>query len=199
MLAIIFSSTRFHVESGSNFVIRRAMACGFGTEILLVHDAVVIHQERHDARRVITRGIGDEAKTADHGPAHDIVIGAARRIGALSLQNAIVIAVVGRRLAALGFLVALGSRSYEQRSEGTRLFAGFHGPVKAVALVRGAPKSLGILKKLGLLRVAQVVLALPVRERKRCLHRMELVAADAAVEQFLFALRDVETPRLPLP
>jgi hypothetical protein len=75
----------------------------------------MIDQEGHDAGIAILRRIGDQREAADHLAFDDIVEGAAGRIRPLPLQDAKIVAVVGRPLPV--DLVTFGRRLRRQFAE----------------------------------------------------------------------------------
>ena len=65
-------------------------------QILLEQHAILVDHEGHHARVAVLRRIGDEGESACHLPVDHIVLRAARRLIALSLQHAEVVAVERR-------------------------------------------------------------------------------------------------------
>ena len=74
---------------------------GVGSEVLLVHDALVVDKEGHDPRVGPSRRIGHQREAAEHFALYHIVIGAAGGIGALACEDAIVVAMIGQACADL--------------------------------------------------------------------------------------------------
>src|SRR5437763_16246200 len=75
-------------------------------EIGLKDLAVLVDDERHDARAAVFRWIRDHGEAADRAAVQDVVEGASGRVLALTLKHPIVVAVIRRRAAAF-FLIAL--------------------------------------------------------------------------------------------
>ena len=64
-------------------------------EVLLEDDALMVHDEGHDARIAVLGRISDETEATDHLAAHHIIECAAGSLRPLSLQDLVVVAVIG--------------------------------------------------------------------------------------------------------
>src|SRR5689334_3125258 len=116
------------VETGDG----RRLLRGVRSEILLVHDAVVVDDERHHAGARVPRRIRDGRESADHVALHHVVERAALGVRALATQGVEVIAVIRLRPFALG--IAFTGRAGYQRAERARALALRGLPVQAVLL-----------------------------------------------------------------
>src|SRR5579864_5722777 len=84
-------------------------------EVLLVYDAILIDDERHDARGTPSGRIRHEREAAHHPRLGDVVVRAALRMRTLRGEDAVVVAVV--RLLS----VSLRMRLRDERAERTGL------------------------------------------------------------------------------
>ena len=73
---------------------------GHRAKIFLIHNAVLIHDERLHSRYPVLFREGNERESADHFPFDNVIRTAAWRIGALRLENAEVITVIRDRFGA---------------------------------------------------------------------------------------------------
>src|SRR5262245_29347675 len=151
----------------------------------------MVDDERHDAGITVFSWIGDGRKATDHVALDDVINGPARRSRALAQQDLEAIAVVrfaGAR--AIAALRCLGD-GLTQRA---RRLVSTRRPVKSVLLAGRTDDLLCIdrLPALALVRVGIFLLRVPVREHR--LYGRELIASDAARQNFLTAGRDVENP-----
>src|SRR5215470_10358333 len=165
-----------------------------GAEVLLIDDAVVVHDEGHHAGGAVLRGEGDHAEAADHVPVGHIVRGAAGRIRPLPGQDTVVVAVVRNRPLLRAFPIALGPCLGHERSERALWLTGLGLPVESVTLARRAGEALGVLEHLALLARLGVVLALRINVGEADLDRAELVPPDAPIEDLFLSLGRVEAP-----
>src|SRR5438067_13592936 len=159
-----------------------------GPEILLVDNAILIDDEGHHASFAVGHGPGDDAEAADHAAIGEVAVGAARRIGALAVEQAIVVAVVA--FALLDALLGVG----DQRPERALGLAGLGLPIKAVLLARRAEQPARIGGHAGLHRIHGRVVALGVDDGEQGLHHANLVMADVARLDLGAAGIDVEAP-----
>src|SRR5215470_12077491 len=120
-----------------------------GTEILLVDDAVLAHDEGHHAGGAPLRGEGDEGEPADHVAVRDVVRGSSGGIRTLGREDAVVVAVKGR--APVRAAVPLRPRPRDERSERTLRLPRLALPVETILLARRPGQPLGVLVHLGLL------------------------------------------------
>src|SRR5436190_10772345 len=90
---------------------------GRGPEILLIHDAVVVHDERHHARIAVGRGPRNQPEAADHLSLRDVLVCAAFGVRPLPLQDAVLVAMIGARLSIGALGIAFGPCTDEQRTE----------------------------------------------------------------------------------
>src|SRR5215468_3786383 len=165
-----------------------------GAEVLLIDDAVVVHDEGHHAGGAVLRGEGDHAEAADHVPVGHVVRGAAGRIRPLTGQDTVVVAVVGNRPLLRAFPVALGPCLGHERPERTLWLAGLGLPVESVALAGRAGEALGVLEHIALLARLGIILALRIDVGEADLDRAELVPPDAPIENLFLSVGRVEAP-----
>src|SRR5215467_13552218 len=163
-------------------------------EVLLIDDAVVVHDEGHHAGGAVLRGEGDHAEAADHVPVGHVVRGAAGRIRPLPGQNPVVVAVVRNRPLLRAFPVALGPCLGHERSERALWLTGLGLPVESVALAGRAGEALGVFEHIALLARLGVVLALRIDVGEADLDRAELVPSDAPIEDLFLSVGRVEAP-----
>src|SRR6185437_12641003 len=91
---------------------------GVRSEILLVHDAVGVDDERHHAGARVARRVSNGRESADHVSLDDVVERATLGVRALATQGTEVIAVIRLRPFALG--IAFAGRARHQRAERAR-------------------------------------------------------------------------------
>src|SRR5688500_5617643 len=115
---------------------RRGDLAGVRPEILLVDDAVVVHEEGHDAGAAALLGPGDRGEAGDEISVDHVAVAATGCGGALPREDAIAIRVVGSVALRFGALPL-------ERAEGARLLAVGRLPVEAVALSRRAEEPRG--------------------------------------------------------
>ena len=151
----------------------------------------MVDDERHDPGRSILGWICDHAEAAHHLSAYDIIVGSTWRVGSLPGEDLVIVAVVRDRLTTSA-LISRGLGLNDTRPKGAWLFIGFGLPVQAIMLSLGANELLRILQQRIFLRIALVVFALRVNVGKAYLDYVQLIASDAPVENFLFALFRVE-------
>src|SRR6202008_3577630 len=135
--------------------------------------------EGHDAGIAVVGGIGDERKAADHLAFDHVVERPARGARALPGQDPIVIAVIGLRLAA--GLVAFRGRVGGKLPERTVVVV--RRPIEAVLFAGTGDDPLRIDAH----TVAAILIGifvLCVDKSEAGLDRVELIAPDAAVEDF---------------
>src|SRR5262249_14309433 len=137
--------------------------------------------------------IGDERKSADHLAVHHVVERAAGRVRALLREDPVVVAVV--RLASAAGLVTLRGRRRDEIAERALLFAAGGRPVEPILLAGLAHDPLRIGADTGAM-VLLGILVLRIDEGEACPDGVELVAPDAAEQDFLAAGRGVELPGL---
>src|SRR6185369_8228738 len=65
-----------------------------GAQVLLVYDALVVHDEARHARDTIARGPRDDGESAEQLVAHHVLIRSAGRILALRGEEFVVVAVI---------------------------------------------------------------------------------------------------------
>ena len=140
-------------------------------------------------------GHATSAKPPGHLPVDDIAPGTASGRGTLSIEDAEVVTVKRRRarvrrIARLS--VPCGLR--DEIPQRTARRAAFAGPVQAVLRSRVAGEPLRVdAGRLAVVPRARIR-ALRLHERQAGLDRRQLVASDAAIENFLFSCGDVEHP-----
>src|SRR5262249_15202556 len=120
-----------------------------GPEVLLMHDAILIHDERHDARGAVHGRVRDEREPADHMAFSDEIVRAARRVGTLREEDAIEVPVIRSWGATRWQRIAGGSCPGDERTERALLLTGLRVPVKTVALALGALEPLRVFEKPG--------------------------------------------------
>src|SRR5262245_43658171 len=167
---------------------------GVDAEILLIHDAVVAHDEGHDSRDAVLGRERNERESPNHVAPDDEIVGAAGRIGTLREQQAIEIAVIGGRSAPASSRVPVSSGLGYQWTQRALRLGGLCFPVEAVVFSLGAAKPLSVLQNTGAGVVLGVVLALGVDVGQTYLDRAELVSADATIENLLAPSRGVPAP-----
>src|SRR5215471_17319253 len=165
-----------------------------GPKVLLIDDAVVVHDEGHHAGGAVLRGEGDHAEAPDHVPVGHVVRGAAWRIRPLAGQDPVVVAVVRNRPLLRAFPVALGPCLGHERPERALWLAGLGLPVESVALAGRAGEALRVFEHLALLARLGVVLALRIDVSEADLDGAELVPSDAPVDDLFLSLGRVEAP-----
>src|SRR6266436_4255450 len=152
----------------------------------------MVHDERHHAGGAVLRGEGHEAEAADHVTTGHVVGRPVRRIRTLAREDPVVVAMIGRLSSSSA--VSLGPGLRHERSERARLLARLGVPVEAVPLARRAPQSLRVFADFALLALPGIVFALGIDVGEAHLDGVELVPADAAVEDLFAARRGVEAP-----
>jgi len=95
---------------------RSGYLAGIGTEVLLIDLTVLIDDEGHHSRVAIAGRIGKQRESSGHLARDDIAFGATRRVGSLTGQQPVKVAVEGMRLA--GVLIAFASRFSDQGPRG---------------------------------------------------------------------------------
>ena len=166
---------------------------GSRAQVLLIHDAVVIDDKGHDPGHAVLRGKGHEGEPSHQATVGEVVIRSARRVLPLGGEDAVVVAPVRdgvRRV--LG--VALAPRPGDQWPQRTGGLPRVRRPVQAVALSRAAGERARVMQERIAVGITRVVLALGVDVGEGDLNRVELVLADAPVEDLLPARRGVEAP-----
>src|SRR5215475_10961845 len=103
---------------------------GHRAKIFLIHNAVVIHDERLHSRYPVLFREGNERESADHFPFDNVIRSAARRIGALRLENAEVITVIWDRFGAGGKSGGSVGKGFRNQRVGLAF------PIKAIFLTR---------------------------------------------------------------
>ena len=161
---------------------------GFGAQVFLDDDAVLIDHERHHAGRAILGRIGDEGEAVGHLAVHDVALRTAGSVPALLIEDSIVVAVKGRRGSILTALVTFDSRARDERTDRAFRLAWRRCPIEPVLLARVAQDLFGELI------FARGVFILPIDEIAQHFDREDLVAADSPEEQLIFCGRRVEDP-----
>src|SRR5947208_16413728 len=105
----------------------------------------------------------------------------------------VIVGVVQDRLTSSA-LIPRGLGLNDKRPKRAWLFIGFGLPIQAIMLSLGANELLRILQQRIFLPIALVVFALRVNVGKAYLNCVQLIATNAPVENFLFALLRVEAP-----
>src|SRR5207249_9540923 len=124
---------------------------------------------------------------------HEVVVGAARRFGALGKQQAIEIAVIGHALAGLGLRIAGRARVGDERAERARPLSRLRFPVETVSLALGALETLRVLEYSGA-AVSRIVFALGIEVGQAHLDRGELVSPDPAIEELVVSRVGIPEP-----
>src|SRR5262249_41468347 len=155
---------------------------GAFAEILFEDDAGVVDDERHHAGVQILGRIGDEREPPDHLAAHDVVERAAGRCGSLPREDLVVVAVEGRAATADAIAFAGGlSHEFAKRA----LLISLRGrPIEPVLLAGPTDDALRVDADTIPGPVFLGVFVLRIRIGEAGLNRVELVAADAAIEDF---------------
>src|SRR5262245_27230662 len=155
-----------------------------GSEVFLIHDAILVHDERHDARGAVQGRVCDECEPADHVALDDEIVRAARRVGTLREEDAIEVAVIWGGSAAWRQRIAGGPCPGNERTERALLLTGLRFPVEAVVLALGTLEPLRVREKPG---ASRIVFALCVDVGQTHLDGRELVLPDPAIEQLVVA------------
>src|SRR5262249_52008221 len=156
----------------------------------------LVHDERHDARATVLRGIGDEREPADHLAVDDVAARSAR--GALPLRGEDA-EVVARPRARRPLALRVVSGRRDRRAEGALVAGSRRGPVQAVARARAAHELLRIHRLSAALRMPAGVLLLRAHVGTADADRLELVCTDAPPDDLHRALLAVEPPALSVP
>src|ERR1700716_1766294 len=164
-------------------------AVGTCSEILLVDGTGMIDHEGHDAGISVLRGICDQRESADHLALDDVVERTARRIRSRPLQYPEVIAVIGRR--SLASPVALGRGLRRERTEGARV--AIVTPEQPILLAGRRDDALSV-DAYTFAAVLVSIFILGIDKGESRLDRVELVAADTAIEHLNAAFVGVELP-----
>src|SRR5262249_21973939 len=159
-------------------------------EILLVDQALMIDDEGHDARIAVLRRIGHQAETADHLAAHHVIRRTAGCVRPLAGQYSEVIAVI--RLRRLAGAIAVRRGVGGEFAGRALVFAGHRRQIEAVLLSRLADDASRVDAGSRYPLVRIVLLRVHIGESG--LDGRELIASDAAIEDFLAARRGVELP-----
>src|SRR5271166_4223215 len=130
---------------GVEFLHRLGENIGLLTEILLVHDSILVDDECHHARRHVFRRIGHESETLGHFAVYDVTFRTARAILTLTRQEEVIVTAVRNGSPVLGFGIALGKGRYHQRPDGALGFTVSSFPIQAIVLTFITEDFLGIL------------------------------------------------------
>src|SRR5208282_4450308 len=123
---------------------RARYLAGIGTQVLLIDLAVLIDDEGHHSRVAIAGRVSKQRESSGHLARDDIAFGAIRRVGSLTGQQPVKVAVEGMRLASM--LIAFAGRFSDKGTEGTlRLRARRDLPEQAVLRSCRAPELLSVL------------------------------------------------------
>src|SRR4029450_4936843 len=114
---------------------------GIGAEVLLVDVAVVADDESHHAGLAPAHRPGDDGEPAQHAAVDQVVVGAARRIRALAVEQTEAIAVVAV------LLDLAGLRRGDQRAERAFRLPGLALPIEPVLFAGTAQQAPGIDRK----------------------------------------------------
>src|SRR4029453_6700981 len=167
-----------------------------GPQILRIHDAVVIHDEGHDAGVAVLDREGDQREAAEHLALDEVVVSTACSARPLRCQQSVDVAAISLAGGNAFLEVALAARPCELIAERTRQLVAGGRPVQAVLVAFGARQLLRILQQRLPLRIASVVLALGIHERRARLDRVALVLADPAIDDLVRAGGAVEAPTI---
>src|SRR5271165_6240889 len=131
---------------------------GLRAEILLINDAVLIHDEANHAAAAIHGRVGNQREAIAHLAVDDIAAGGTLGGGAFAGQDAEEVAVVRRGLP-LAAAIAFGRSLCGELAQRAQLLGVLGLPVKTVLLTRRAGKFLGIhAGRLAVMSLAGIVL-----------------------------------------
>ena len=172
---------------------RRRGAFGEIPEIFLVHDPLLIDDERHDARFTVIGRPGYQAKPADHVAVDDVPVTAAGRMASLAGENLEIVTTVWGRLVRMTAISFAGCRGSE-RTQRADLAVQFGRPIQPILLARRAGELLRVFQYLVAVTVSHGILALCVHIGADCFQRGQFILADLARQQFIQPGIGVITP-----
>lgn len=187
-----------------------------GTEVLVIHPTLLVHDERHHPRVSPLFRIRDQNESSNHVPINYVIVLATGGSWSLSCDDFKIISVIrmagtlrallfGLATRALGLgapdvrsglgAISFGARIRNKLAKRAWLFVISRGPVKPVLLPGRTEKSLTVLGHAIVVTVALRKI-FPLREdvgAARC-YRRELVVADPAIQDFIEPRLRIEKP-----